>query len=119
MSAGTQEYTYHLGGVNTITFVDEGRRFMSTSDDKTIRVFEMGIDVQVRAAAYSSHLRAQTRFLAGAGFRDQLWAYSECSLLATGWPFVVLRAAGSSVGRSFPLSVAHSKKGASSAHLLW
>lgn len=33
-----QEYDYHLGAVNTVTFIDEGRRFVSTSDDKTIRV---------------------------------------------------------------------------------
>ena len=42
-----QEYDYHLAAVNTITFVDEGRRFVSTSDDKTIRVWEVGIPVQV------------------------------------------------------------------------
>ncbi len=44
----SQEYDYHLAAVNTITFVDEGRRFMTTSDDKTIRFWEMGINVQVR-----------------------------------------------------------------------
>lgn len=33
-----QSYDYHLGAVNTVTFIDEGRRFVSTSDDKTIRV---------------------------------------------------------------------------------
>ena len=43
-----QEYDYHLAAVNTITFVDEGRRFVTTSDDKTIRVWEMGINVQVQ-----------------------------------------------------------------------
>lgn len=43
-----QEYDYHLSAVNTITFVDEGRRFVTTSDDKTIRVWELGIPVQVR-----------------------------------------------------------------------
>ena len=42
-----QEYNYHLGAVNTVTFVDENRRFVSTSDDKTIRVWEFGIPVQV------------------------------------------------------------------------
>jgi WD40 repeat protein len=37
--------------VNTVTFVDEGRRFVSTSDDKTIRVWEFGIPVQIKYIA--------------------------------------------------------------------
>ncbi|XP_035382380.1 pre-mRNA-processing factor 17-like [Electrophorus electricus] len=37
-----QEYDRHLGAVNTITFVDENRRFVSTSDDKSLRVWECG-----------------------------------------------------------------------------
>ncbi|XP_051954498.1 pre-mRNA-processing factor 17-like [Xyrauchen texanus] len=35
-----QEYDRHLGAVNTITFVDENRRFVSTSNDKSLRVWE-------------------------------------------------------------------------------
>jgi len=35
-----QEYDRHLGAVNTITFVDQNRRFVSTSDDKSLRVWE-------------------------------------------------------------------------------
>lgn len=46
-----QEYDYHLGAVNTITFVDEGRRFVTTSDDKSIRVWEYGIPVQIKYIA--------------------------------------------------------------------
>ena len=51
MSLTLQEYNYHLGAVNTVTFVDEGRRFVSTSDDKTIRVWEFGIPVQIKYIA--------------------------------------------------------------------
>ena len=36
----TQEYDRHLGAVNTITFVDENRKFVTTSDDKSLRVWE-------------------------------------------------------------------------------
>ena len=46
-----QEYNYHLGAVNTVTFVDDNRRFVSTSDDKTIRVWEYGIPVQIKYIA--------------------------------------------------------------------
>ncbi len=35
-----QEYDRHLGAINTVTFVDKNRRIVSTSDDKSIRVWE-------------------------------------------------------------------------------
>eukprot|EP00727_Mastigamoeba_balamuthi_P010037 m51a1_g5656 hypothetical protein (635) ;mRNA; r:883435-885557 len=43
-----QTYNEHLGAVNTITFVDHNRRFVSTSDDKSIRVWDYGIPVQIK-----------------------------------------------------------------------
>lgn len=46
-----QEYDHHLGPVNTITFVDENRRFMTTSDDKSMRVWEYGIPVPIKFVA--------------------------------------------------------------------
>ncbi|GLC42328.1 hypothetical protein PLESTB_000659000 [Pleodorina starrii] len=46
-----QEYNYHLGPVNSVTFIDDGRQFVSTSDDKTIRVWEFGIPVQIKYIA--------------------------------------------------------------------
>ena len=39
-----QEYDRHLGPVNTVTFVDENRRFVSTSDDKSLRVWEWSVE---------------------------------------------------------------------------
>jgi len=43
-----QEYDQHLGAVNTITFIDNGRRFVSSSDDKSLRVWEWGIPVVIK-----------------------------------------------------------------------
>ncbi|KAI8362767.1 WD40-repeat-containing domain protein [Blakeslea trispora] len=47
----TQEYDQHLGAVNTITFVDENRRFVTTSDDKTMRAWEYDIPVVIKYIA--------------------------------------------------------------------
>lgn len=46
-----QTYDHHLGPVNTITFVDENRRFMTTSDDKTVRVWDLQINVPIKYIA--------------------------------------------------------------------
>ncbi|KAI1277767.1 Pre-mRNA-processing factor 17 [Halotydeus destructor] len=46
-----QEYDRHLGPVNTITFVDNNRRFVSTSDDKSLRVWEWDIPVDIKYIA--------------------------------------------------------------------
>ncbi|KHJ75893.1 WD domain, G-beta repeat protein [Oesophagostomum dentatum] len=43
-----QEYDRHLGAVNSITFFDKNRRFASTSDDKSIRIWEWEIPVDTK-----------------------------------------------------------------------
>ncbi|XP_067945704.1 pre-mRNA-processing factor 17-like [Watersipora subatra] len=43
-----QEYDRHLGAVNSITFVDGNRRFVSTSDDKSLRIWEWDIPVDFK-----------------------------------------------------------------------
>ncbi|KAK6508542.1 hypothetical protein TWF506_010629 [Arthrobotrys conoides] len=50
-AAVVQEYDHHLGPVNTLTFVDENRRFISTSDDKSLRAWEYGIPVPIKFIA--------------------------------------------------------------------
>lgn len=78
-----QEYDYHLAAVNTVTFVDEGRRFVTTSDDKTIRAWEFGIPVQIKyiadpgmhsVPAVSVHPNAQ--WLIGTSLDNQIVTYS-------------------------------------------
>eukprot|EP01045_Picozoa_sp_COSAG04_P030300 COSAG04_NODE_5221_length_1697_cov_1.119524_2_plen_119_part_01 len=43
-----QEYDQHLAAVNSITFTDAGRRFITSSDDKSMRVWEYGIPVVMK-----------------------------------------------------------------------
>ena len=46
-----QEYDHHLGPINTLTFCDDNRRFISTSDDKSLRAWEYGIPVPIKFIA--------------------------------------------------------------------
>lgn len=46
-----QEYDHHLGPVNTLTFCDENRRFITTSDDKSLRAWEYNIPVPIKFIA--------------------------------------------------------------------
>lgn len=40
-----QTYTGHQGAVNSATFLEDGRKFVTTSDDKRIHIYNYGIDV--------------------------------------------------------------------------
>eukprot|EP01022_Parablepharisma_sp_SALTPOND_P008056 TRINITY_DN135128_c2_g1_i1.p2 TRINITY_DN135128_c2_g1~~TRINITY_DN135128_c2_g1_i1.p2 ORF type:complete len:559 (-),score=62.19 TRINITY_DN135128_c2_g1_i1:2638-4215(-) len=42
------QYEEHTGSVNTITFLDNNRKFVSTGDDKKIYLWEFGIPVVVK-----------------------------------------------------------------------
>eukprot|EP00043_Microstomoeca_roanoka_P018191 m.193333 g.193333 ORF g.193333 m.193333 type:complete len:554 (+) comp16779_c8_seq2:134-1795(+) len=46
-----QEYDRHLGAVNTVTFVEDGTRMVTTSDDKSLRVWEWDIPVDIKYIA--------------------------------------------------------------------
>ncbi|KAH8927220.1 WD40 repeat-like protein, partial [Atractiella rhizophila] len=79
----TQEYDQHLGPVNTITFIDENRRFVSTSDDKTIRVWDFDIPVVIKyiaeptmhsMPAVASH--PSGKYLAFQSLDNQIFIYS-------------------------------------------
>jgi len=47
----TQQYDQHLGPVNTITFIDNNTKFVTTADDKTIRVWEWDIPFAIKYLA--------------------------------------------------------------------
>ncbi|KAF5112709.1 hypothetical protein DV454_004059 [Geotrichum candidum] len=47
----TQSYDHHLGPVNCIQFIDNGKRFISSSDDKSLRVWDWSINVPIKFIA--------------------------------------------------------------------
>lgn len=40
-----QTYDHHLGAINSLTVVDGAKRFMSTSDDRTVRIWSWHINI--------------------------------------------------------------------------
>ncbi|GAM89421.1 hypothetical protein ANO11243_074590 [Dothideomycetidae sp. 11243] len=50
-SKPVQEYDHHLGPVNTLVWYDDDRRFLSTSDDRSLRAWEYNIPVPIKLIA--------------------------------------------------------------------
>ncbi|RLN52101.1 hypothetical protein BBJ29_001623 [Phytophthora kernoviae] len=78
-----QEYNHHLQAVNSVTFVDDNKRFVSTSDDKKILVWEWGIPVPVKYISEPSMhsmpavtLHPSGGFFAGQSLNNQIDVYS-------------------------------------------
>ncbi|KAJ7071447.1 pre-mRNA splicing factor, partial [Mycena amicta] len=69
-----QEYDQHLGPVNTITFVDENRRFVTTSDDKTLRAWDYDIPVVIKYIA-EPHMHSMPAYLAAQSLDNQILVY--------------------------------------------
>ncbi|KAF1332888.1 putative pre-mrna splicing factor, partial [Globisporangium splendens] len=78
-----QEYNHHLQAVNSVTFVDDNRRFVSTSDDKKILIWEWGIPVPVKYISEPSMhsmpavtLHPSGAFFAGQSLNNQIDVYT-------------------------------------------
>ncbi|XP_062013739.1 uncharacterized protein LOC133730084 [Rosa rugosa] len=79
----TQKYIQHLRAVNTITFVDNNRRFVTSSDDKSLRVWEFGIPAVVKCISEphmysmpSVSLHPSSNWLAAQSMDNQILVYS-------------------------------------------
>ncbi|EPZ35196.1 WD40 repeat-like protein [Rozella allomycis CSF55] len=48
-----QEYDQHIAAVNSLAYIDENKRFVSVSDDKSIRVWEFDVPLCVKQIADS------------------------------------------------------------------
>ncbi|EPX74079.1 splicing factor Prp17 [Schizosaccharomyces octosporus yFS286] len=46
-----QSYTHHLGAVNSITYLENGKRFVTTSDDSSMRFWEYGTPIPIKYVA--------------------------------------------------------------------
>ena len=77
-----QEYDHHLAAINTITFVEENRRFISTSDDKSLRAWEYDIPVPIKFIAEPymfaltrAHLHPNGKYVAFQSGDNQIVVY--------------------------------------------
>ncbi|RLN95225.1 hypothetical protein BBJ28_00007952 [Nothophytophthora sp. Chile5] len=78
-----QEYNHHLQAVNSVTFVDDNKRFVSTSDDKKLLVWEWGIPVPIKYISEPSMhsmpavaLHPSGGFFAGQSLNNQIDVYT-------------------------------------------
>ncbi|PIA17755.1 WD40 repeat-like protein [Coemansia reversa NRRL 1564] len=79
----TLEYKQHLGPINSLVFTDNNRRFVSSSDDKSLRVWEVGIPIAVQLVADPSMhsvpalaLHPHGRWLVGQSMDNRIAVYS-------------------------------------------
>lgn len=85
------EYNHHLQAVNCVTFFDDGEKFVSTSDDKKVLVWEYDTPVPIKyiqdpelfSLPYVS-LHPSGKFLAGQSMNNSVVIYKcEESVSAT------------------------------------
>jgi len=79
----TQVYDEHLGPVNSILFIDNNKKFISTADDKKVFVWEYGIPVVVKHISEpdmqsmpSTALHPSGKFFAGQSQDNRILVYT-------------------------------------------
>lgn len=77
-----QKYEEHLGAINTITFIEDYKKFVSTADDKKIFVWEYGIPVVIKHisepdmhAIPSSTMHPNRKYFAGQSMDNKIVIY--------------------------------------------
>mmetsp|Transcript_11593 Transcript_11593/g.13161 ORF Transcript_11593/g.13161 Transcript_11593/m.13161 type:complete len:453 (-) Transcript_11593:218-1576(-) len=77
-----QKYEEHLGAVNTIQFIEDNKKFVSTADDKKIFVWEYGIPVVIKHisepdmhAIPASAMHPNRKYLAGQSMDNKIVVY--------------------------------------------
>lgn len=43
-----QTYDHHLGAINSLTFIDDNKKFVSSSDDKSLRIWNYQINIPIK-----------------------------------------------------------------------
>jgi pre-mRNA-processing factor 17 len=65
-----QKYEQHTGVINSITFIEENQRFVTTSDDKSMRCWEFGIPIVIK---YVSEPDMQTITAVSLSYNRKYW----------------------------------------------
>lgn len=58
-----QVYDHHIGAINALIIIDEGRKFISTADDRSVRLWEWKVNIPLKVMADPSQYAMPTAAL--------------------------------------------------------
>lgn len=58
-----QVYDHHIGAINALIVVDQGRKFISTADDRSVRLWEWKVNIPIKVMADPSQYAMPTAAL--------------------------------------------------------